>query len=50
MKPKITLKLLNKKVNRLREEVKDLREMIFKWGNRDREELEELKSKIKEMK
>lgn len=46
---KIDIKRLNEKVNNIRREIVDLRNMIFNWGKQDDERINELKAKISQL-
>lgn len=44
----LTLKLLNGRINKLLREVRDLRNTMFRWGQQNMKDIDELKSKLKE--
>ena len=48
MKP-LTNRQINIKLQRLRTEVKELRDLIFTWGQRDNKELDEVRKRLAEL-
>lgn len=48
MRRKITLDSINEKVNRQQKEIRDLRDTLFKWGQQNMKDIDEIKKQLSE--
>ena len=47
MRLKLSLKYIAKKVNRQQKEIREIRNLLFKWGERNSLDINDLQEKIK---
>ena len=50
MKTKLTLKFINDKLNRQQKEIRELRDTMFRWGQQNMKDIDEIKKELIERK
>lgn len=48
-KPNLSLEYLSAKINRQQREIREIRNLLFKWGERNSLDIGDLKSKLKQL-